>query len=171
MDGLVHIYAGEGKGKTTAAIGICTRISGWGKKAAFYEFLKGSDTGEAKALSKLGVKFYCPVKEEKFVFAMNLREKEICALRQKETLLKAQKEMQLYDLVVLDEALSAIEAGVLDVDCLISAINNKPPKTELVLTGRQIPPQLMPYADYVSVINAVKHPYDKGIAARQGIEY
>lgn len=171
MKGLIHIYAGEGKGKTTAAIGICTRHSGYGKKAAFYEFLKGSATGEAIALPMLGVNFYCPCESEKFVFAMTEAEKEKCALRQVETLCKASAEMHLYSLVVLDEVLSAIEVGLLSLKDIIKVISDKPQGTELVLTGRQIPQQLLQYADYVSVINAVKHPYTNGISAREGIEY
>ena len=62
--GMVHIYTGDGKGKTTAAVGLCTRAAGHGKKAAFYEFLKGAKTGEAKSLAALGVEFYCPVERE-----------------------------------------------------------------------------------------------------------
>ena len=68
--GMVHIYTGDGKGKTTAAVGLCTRAAGHGKKAAFYEFLKGAKTGEAKSLAALGVEFYCPVEREKFTWTM-----------------------------------------------------------------------------------------------------
>ena len=73
--GMVHIYTGDGKGKTTAAVGLCTRAAGHGKKAAFYEFLKGAKTGEAKSLAALGVEFYCPVEREKFTWTMTEEEK------------------------------------------------------------------------------------------------
>ena len=75
MMGMVHIYTGDGKGKTTAAVGLCTRAAGHGKKAAFYEFLKGAKTGEAKSLAALGVEFYCPVEREKFTWTMTETEK------------------------------------------------------------------------------------------------
>lgn len=171
VNGLVHVYAGDGKGKTTAAIGLCTRISGYGKKAAFYEFLKGNGTGEAKALPMLGVEFYCPIESEKFVFTMSPDEKLACVNRQIATLNKALTDMKRFDLIVLDEVLSAIEVGVLDVYLLIELIKLKPLATELVLTGRVIPDEVAPYADYISVITSVKHPYNEGVVAREGIEY
>ena len=76
---MVHIYTGDGKGKTTAAVGLCTRAAGHGKKAAFYEFLKGAKTGEAKSLAALGVEFYCPVEREKFTWTMTEEEKRNAA--------------------------------------------------------------------------------------------
>lgn len=79
--GMVHIYTGDGKGKTTAAVGLCTRAAGHGKKAAFYEFLKGAKTGEAKSLAALGVEFYCPVEREKFTWTMTEEEKAECRVR------------------------------------------------------------------------------------------
>ena len=84
--GMVHIYTGDGKGKTTAAVGLCTRAAGHGKKAAFYEFLKGAKTGEAKSLAALGVEFYCPVEREKFTWTMTETEKAECRARQADTL-------------------------------------------------------------------------------------
>ena len=101
MMGMVHIYTGDGKGKTTAAVGLCTRAAGHGKKAAFYEFLKGAKTGEAKSLAALGVEFYCPVEREKFTWTMTEEEKAECRVRQADTLARAAAHMAEYDLVVL----------------------------------------------------------------------
>ncbi len=113
--GMVHIYTGDGKGKTTAAVGLCTRAAGHGKKAAFYEFLKGAKTGEAKSLAALGVEFYCPVEREKFTWTMTETEKAECRARQADTLARAAAHMAEYDLVVLDEVLCAVNAGMLSL--------------------------------------------------------
>ena len=148
MMGMVHIYTGDGKGKTTAAVGLCTRAAGHGKKAAFYEFLKGAKTGEAKSLAALGVEFYCP-------------------------LARAAAHMAEYDLVVLDEVLCAVNAGMLSLADVLRTVREKAPNTELVLTGRGAPEELIALADYVSVIEARKHPFADGArtAAREGVAY
>ena len=149
--GMVHIYTGDGKGKTTAAVGLCTRAAGHGKKAAFYEFLKGAKTGEAKSLAALGVEFYCLA----------------------DTLARAAAHMAEYDLVVLDEVLCAVNAGMLSLADVLRTVREKAPNTELVLTGRGAPEELIALADYVSVIEARKHPFADGArtAAREGVEY
>ena len=103
MMGMVHIYTGDGKGKTTAAVGLCTRAAGHGKKAAFYEFLKGAKTGEAKSLAALGVEFTARLEREKFTWTMTEEEKAECRARQADTLARAAAHMAEYDLVVLDE--------------------------------------------------------------------
>ena len=173
MMGLVHIYTGDGKGKTTAAVGLCTRAAGHGKKAAFYEFLKGAKTGEAKSLAALGVEFYCPVEREKFTWTMTEEEKAECRVRQADTLARAAAHMAEYDLVVLDEVLCAVNAGMLSLADVLRTVREKAPNTELVLTGRGAPEELIALADYVSVIEARKHPFADGArtAAREGVEY
>lgn len=133
--GMVHIYTGDGKGKTTAAVGLCTRAAGHGKKAAFYEFLKGAKTGEAKSLAALGVEFYCPVEREKFTWTMTEEEKAECRVRQADTLARAAAHMAEYDLVVLDEVLCAVNAGMLSLADVLRTVREKAPNTELVLTG------------------------------------
>ncbi len=134
--GMVHIYTGDGKGKTTAAVGLCTRAAGHGKKAAFYEFLKGAKTGEAKSLAALGVEFYCPVEREKFTWTMTETEKAECRARQADTLARAAAHMAEYDLVVLDEVLCAVNAGCCLWRMCQRTVREKAPITELVLTGR-----------------------------------
>lgn len=173
MMGMVHIYTGEGKGKTTAAVGLCARAVGHGKRAAFYEFLKGAKTGEAKSLAALGVDFYCPVEREKFTWTMTEAEREECRARQADTLARAAEHMAEYDLVVLDEVLCAVNAGMLPLEKVLRAVREKAPETELVLTGRGAPEELIVMADYVSVIEARKHPFaaDTHTAAREGVEY
>lgn len=173
MMGMVHIYTGDGKGKTTAAVGLCARAAGHGKKAAFYEFLKGAQTGEAKSLAALGVDFYCPVQREKFTWTMTDAEKAECRARQTDTLARAAAHMAQYDVVVLDEVLCAVKAGMLSLEDVVRAVREKAPGTELVLTGRGAPEELIALADYVSVIEARKHPFaaDARAAAREGVEY
>ena len=170
--GMVHIYTGDGKGKTTAAVGLCTRAAGHGKKAAFYEFLKGAKTGEAKSLAALGVEFYCPVEREKFTWTMTETEKAECRARQADTLARAAAHMAEYDLVVLDEVLCAVNAGMLSLADVLRTVREKAPNTELVLTGRGAPEELIALADYVSVIEARKHPFADGArtAAREGVD-
>ncbi len=170
---MVHIYTGDGKGKTTAAVGLCARAAGSGLKTAFYEFLKSGGTGEEKSLRALGTDFYCPVPDEKFTWEMNDAEKEECRRRQNETLRHACEHMAEYDLVVLDEVLCALNTGMLPLNELLRAVRQRPPETELVLTGRGAPQELIALGDYVSVIQAVRHPFDcePPIAARRGIEY
>lgn len=166
MMGMVHIYTGDGKGKTTAAVGLCTRAAGHGKKAAFYEFLKGAKTGEAKSLAALGVEFYCPVEREKFTWTMTEEEKAECRVRQADTLARAAAHMAEYDLVVLDEVLCAVNAGMLSLADVLRTVREKAPNTELVLTGRGAPEELIALADYVSVIEARKHPFGRRRAHR-----
>ncbi len=170
---MVHIYTGDGKGKTTAAVGLCARAAGSGMKTAFYEFLKSGGTGEEKSLRALGTDFYCPVQNEKFTWEMNDAEKAECHRRQSETLRCACEHMAQYDLVVLDEVLCALNTGMLDREEVLRAVREKAPETELVLTGRGAPQELIELADYVSVIEARRHPFDSEnpVAARKGIEY
>lgn len=171
--GLVHLYTGDGKGKTTAAIGLCVRAAGHGQSVAFYEFLKGSQTGEAAGLARLGVRFDCPVESEKFTWTMTDTERAECRARQADTLARAVRTMAQYDLVVLDEVICAVTAGMLPLEDVVRAVRQKAPHTELVLTGRGAPEELIALADYVSVIEARKHPYDTGVCtqARPGVEY
>ena len=138
-----------------------SRAAGHGKKAAFYEFLKGAKTGEAKSLAALGVEFYCPVEREKFTWTMTEEEKAECRVRQADTLARAAAHMAEYDLVVLDEVLCAVNAGMLSLADVLRTVREKAPNTELVLTGRGAPEELIALADYVSVIEARQHPIQK----------
>ncbi len=162
MMGMVHIYTGDGKGKTTAAVAFAPGPRATVKKPRSYEFLKGAKTGEAKSLAALGVEFLLPVEREKFTWTMTETEKAECRARQADTLARAAAHMAEYDLVVLDEVLCAVNAGMLSLADVLRTVREKAPNTELVLTGRGAPEELIALADYVSVIEARKHPFADG---------
>lgn len=174
MKGLTHIYTGNGKGKTTCAVGLGIRAYGRGFKVLMVQFLKGADTGELAALAKLepGFKVYRGKEVKKFTWNMN--EEELKELRKsmQEVFDFAVREASggHWDMLILDEILGSISSGLVDVKDVACFIRNKPQHMELILTGRNAPDELVQIADYVSEIKKVKHPYERGIPAREGIE-
>ena len=171
--GLVHIYCGEGKGKTTCAVGLTVRACGYGLKVLFMQFLKSGDSSELKVLRSLdGVEVLGTKPIKKFSFQMTEEEKEqtreLNAKQLRDMCEKLDREH--YDMLVLDEVLGAIEAGLLDNQLVVDFLKHRPQQLEVVLTGRYPTQELEELADYVSRIDKVKHPYDKGIPARAGIE-
>lgn len=167
--GLVHIYTGDGKGKTTAATGLAVRCAGFGGKVVFYRFLKACESSELKALAKLGIYVKSPASSKKFYFQMTEDEKQLAKNEIASALDNIYSEK--CDLLVLDEIICALDLGIIKKERLTDVITAKPPETELVLTGRNAPDYLLGYADYVSEIKCIKHPYDKGVSARPGIEF
>lgn len=170
--GLIHIYCGDGKGKTTAALGLAVRASGRGYKVLFVQFLKTQETGELSVLDKLGITVIRGKEGYSFSFNMADEEKAICRAVQDENLKRAIAlcRSQDVDLLVLDEALGALEKNLVDRELLIEFLKTKPAGLEVVLTGRNPDRALLPIADYISEIKKVKHPFDSGINAREGIE-
>lgn len=171
--GLVHIYCGEGKGKTTCAVGLTVRASGYGLKVLFMQFLKSGNSSELKVLRSLPnvtVENTRPV--TKFSFQMTEEEKKEIRELDARQFAKVAEELKTgkYDIFVLDECLGAIQAGLFDESLIADFIKNKPEGIEVVLTGRYPSDTLVGLADYVSRIDKVKHPYDRGIKARAGIE-
>lgn len=171
--GLIHIYTGDGKGKTSAAVGACVRAAGHGWRILFVQFLKGSFTGELIPLEKLGVSVCRTEDVKKFVFQMD--EKELARCREDhsrcfQTAADALRSGE-YDLVVLDEVIGAVGLGLIDEEALVALLKEKQPKTEVILTGRGASDKLKKTADYLSEIRMEKHPYEQGIPARAGIEY
>lgn len=171
--GLIEIYCGDGKGKTTAALGLLLRASGRNLKVILCQFLKGWETGELKTLPLLpGVEVYRAQGITKFSFQMSPEEKARVRQDHDELLAKVIglcKEKKA-DVLVLDEALCACSTGLLDEAKLLHFLKTKPAGLEVVLTGRNPSKALLEVADYVSEICKRKHPYDKGIIAREGIE-
>lgn len=175
MKGLVHIYTGDGKGKTSAALGLGVRACGRGLKVLMVQFLKGAPTGEMVSLKALEPDFvlYRGTETKKFTWEMNAEEKAQTVLEQRSIFEYAVNTVAggQWNLLILDEALGAISSGMLDKEAIMEFIKDKPENLELVLTGRGATPELMELADYVSEIKAVKHPAKKGIMARKGIEF
>ena len=173
MKGLIHIYCGDGKGKTTAATGLAVRAAGCGMKVLLVQFLKGQETGELRALAHIpGITVLRGKASEKFTFQMDERElQQTYDLNTKNLLtVVEQARAGAYDLLVLDEVMGALSCQLIDEDLLRSLVEQKPERLELVMTGRNPPDWLIEAADYVSEIKKVKHPYDRGVSARRGIE-
>ena len=167
--GLLHLYYGDGKGKTTAAMGLALRALGSGKMVVVLQFLKGSKSGEVPLLEQLGAKIYRGKAGQKFVFQMN--EEEKAATRQLQNANLAAAAADEADLLILDEAGSAWELDMVDKALLQKAVLARPAGQECVLTAHAAPQWMLDAADYVTEMKCRRHPYQKGIAARQGIEY
>ncbi|MCI6944204.1 MAG: cob(I)yrinic acid a,c-diamide adenosyltransferase [Faecalibacterium sp.] len=167
--GLLHLYYGDGKGKTTAAMGLALRALGSGKKVVVLQFLKGGQSGEIPLLEQLGAKIYRGKAGQKFVFQMNEAEKAATRDLQNRNLSAAMTEDA--DLLVLDEAGSAWELDMVDKALLQKAVLARPAAQECVLTAHAAPRWMLDAADYVTEMKCCRHPYQKGIAARKGIEY
>ena len=166
--GLVHLYYGDGKGKTTAAMGLALRALGSGKKVVVLQFLKGGQSGEIPLLEQLGAKIYRGKAGQKFVFQMNEAEKAATRDLQNRNLAAAMTEDA--DLLVLDEAGSAWELDMVDKALLQKAVLARPAAQECVLTAHAAPRWMLDAAGYVTEMKCYRHPYQKGIAARTGIE-
>ena len=174
MRGCVHIYCGDGKGKTSSAVGLAVRASGRGKKVLIVRFLKTEDSGEVEVLRKIpGITVTPCDRTFGFVFRMNEEQKrEAGAYFQSrfETAVKTAVEDGV-DLLVLDEILASCNYGMVREDDVAEFLRNRPAEMEVVLTGRDPSDRLIALADYVSEIKMVKHPYTQRIGAREGIEY
>ena len=171
--GLVHIYCGDGKGKTTTGMGLCTRAAGYGLKVLIYQFMKDNLTSERKVLEALpNVTFIDGLDREKFSFRMTEEEKKerraFYNRRLQEVTRKAAAEG--FDVLFLDESIYTVRAGLLDEDLLVHFLETKPEGLEVILTGQNPSSKLIALADYVSEIRKIRHPFDEGVPARRGIE-
>ncbi|NDL68346.1 cob(I)yrinic acid a,c-diamide adenosyltransferase [Anaerotalea alkaliphila] len=171
--GLIHIYCGDGKGKTTASIGLAVRAAGRDLKVVFAQFLKSAPTGELKILAAIPQVTHLRGDENcTFSFGMDAEQRSKCYASHAAVLNQsiALCEKGLVDVLVLDEIIGAYNSGLVDKERLLYFIKNKPESVEVVLTGRNPCRELIALGDYVSEIKNVKHPYDAGIPARTGIE-
>ena len=163
---MIHLIEGDGKGKTSAAVGMCVRAAGHDWNVLFIQFLKDDSSGEIKPLQRLGVKtLHSPVNYG-FLFQMNEEQKQETAYEYRKMIKEATSSDA--QLIVLDEVVHAVNFGLLTKDEIEQLLNKD---TEIVLTGRDAPKWLKDLSDYVSDINKVKHPYNQGIQARVGSEY
>ena len=172
--GLIHLYTGEGKGKTTVALGLLLRAYGRGMRVVLVQFLKGRDTGELHVLDSLpGVTVFRYSHEFGFYESANEQGKAEMIKHNNANLTEACRlaNEELCDLLVLDEICAAYNNGAIDTALADKLILNKPCGLELVLTGRNAPQHFIDAADYVTELRKRKHPYDNGIAAREGIEF
>lgn len=171
--GLVHLYHGDGKGKTTAALGLTIRAAGSGFRVTFVQFLKNQPTGELTVLSGMENVSVLRGKEGgAFSFTMSDEDKEKTKLLHTENLNAAIALVTRgdCDMLVLDEVVGAYARDLIDKEAFEAFVFNKPEQLELVMTGRNPAQWMIDCADYVSEIKKIKHPYDEGIPARIGIE-
>ena len=169
---MVQIYTGDGKGKTTAAVGLCVRVASAGLRVLFVQFLKSGTSSELDGLKKLGVTV--PLGRPFPGFADPSDSAGMERLRENQTALfeESVQQAQQYDLVVLDEVLVAAGMGLVPEERLLSLAAQQGQDRELVFTGRGATDRLMEAADYVSEVVMHRHPYvTKGLQARKGIEY
>lgn len=169
--GLLHIYTGEGKGKTTAALGLALRAWGHNMRVCVVQFMKkGEDYGEIRGLRKMGVEVF------QFGSGRMVVEDKVC----QEDIECARRAMDFcrdvlccteYDLIILDEVNVAIYFGLVSCDEVIGMLRKRQPGVEVVCTGRNAPEKLRQEADLVTIMAIEKHPYDEGVGARKGIEY
>jgi cob(I)alamin adenosyltransferase len=170
--GTVHVYTGDGKGKTTAALGQALRASGHGLKVIVLQFMKGEiKYGELEAVKNIpgftieqyGLPSFVdkdnPSREDRGLANQGLK-------RAKEVIRSGE-----YDIVVLDEANIALDYGLLNLKDLMEVITKRPLRVDIVLTGRYAPKEVIELADLVTEMREVKHHYQKGVQAREGIEY
>lgn len=171
---MIQIYYGDGKGKTSAAVGVAVRAAGRGMKILFVQFLKSEDSGERKILSEIeGISLSpCPV-ELDFTYNMTNTQKAQASKIFREMFERAVKTALVfnYNVLILDEVFSAIETGMLSESEVYNFLTDAPSKLEIVLTGRNPSKKFIDIADYVSKIVKEKHPFDSGVKARPGIEY
>lgn len=169
-----HIYYGDGKGKTTAAIGLAVRAAGSKMKVLFVQFLKTEFSGERHILSHTEnvTLTFCPL-ELKFTFDMDDKEKAQAAKIFKGIFDNAVTTAltEKYDMVVLDEVFEAINTHMLSESEVYEFITNAPSSMEIVMTGHNPPQKFMDCADYITEFKKIKHPYDRGITGRIGIEF
>ena len=172
--GCVHIYCGDGKGKTTAATGLAVRAAGCGMKVLFARFLKNENSGELSILDSVPEIEVLHL-ERSYGFFNTLTDEEKEEVRQMYgqlwDLIKEKISGGQFQMLVIDEFMAAYRYGLIGREEALDLLTGKPEALELVLTGRNPGPELTELADYVSEIRKVKHPFDHGIMARRGIEY
>lgn len=171
--GLVIIYTGEGKGKTTAALGLALRAAGYKKKVLIVQFGKASYSGEQGIVERMPeIKIVQGGRGFMGILGDRLpKEEHQKATEEAFSLLKQEIEDGDWDIIIADELVGTLYAGLLKEKEVLSLIHNKPEKLDLVLTGRGATPSLIEAADLVTEMKKIKHPFEKGFTAKKGVDY
>ena len=174
-DGLVIVYTGNGKGKTTAALGMALRATGYDHKICMIQFIKGSwHYGEMDSVEKLGPNFELIAVGKGFVGIIDDKSPKEEHEKVAQEAIKITKEKiasKKYDLIVLDEINYAVNLDLIKAEDVIELIKNKPENLNLVLTGNHVKPEIIEIADLVTEMKEIKHPYQLGINAKKGIDF
>lgn len=173
MKGLVHIYEGTGKGKSTAGVGLAVRCAGCGFDVVYSQFLKDGTSGEMEILHKIpNIKVM--VEEKHFPFSFLMTEEQKSEATEYYTRLFDEVTSYAVEhncrLLVMDELLDLCNAGLIDTKKVVDFLKNRPEELEVVMTGRNPKQELVDLADYITKMEKVKHPFEQGIPARKGIE-
>lgn len=170
--GLVQVYTGDGKGKTTAAIGLAMRAIGKGLKVLMVQFLKGRAYGEVETARRLADDFTLVQSGlDSFVEKGEPSEEDLRLAHEGLELARKAIASGEYDIVILDEVNVAVELGVLELEEVLPLLDGKPDTVELVLTGRYAPKEFCDRADLITEMKNIRHCYDRGVKLREGIEY
>jgi len=176
--GLVQIYTGDGKGKTTAAFGLALRAAGQGNKVLIYQFLKppSLDIGERFALQLGAVRIRVESLDVPWDMFKSFNDKKAIARMQNEIgevlgRIAETAEKRFYDLIILDEIVFCVSKGLAELEDIKNIIDKRDQHVEIVLTGRGAGEELIALADLVTEMKKIKHPFDKGINGRRGIEF
>jgi cob(I)alamin adenosyltransferase len=170
--GLIQVYTGDGKGKTTGALGLALRAAGQGFKVGIVQFLKGRETGESRAVARLAPEVTLRYFGRPGL--VNLRAPAAADLAAVQEAWDAARRVLAegeHDLVILDEINLALTHNLVPLEEALEVLRRRPPWVEVVLTGRQAPPELVAAADLVTEMRPVKHYYQAGVKARRGIEW
>lgn len=175
--GFVQIYTGDGKGKTTAAFGLALRAAGHGNQVLIYQFLKPAslDLGERKSIAHIE-NITLKTLDEPWDMAASPKDKDACermrqAVREAIAKVTAWAQDRVYDVIILDEIVFCVKSKLASLEDIQKLIERKEKRVELVMTGRGADKKLIALADLVTNMKEVKHPYEKGTKAREGIEY
>lgn len=171
--GLTHVYCGDGKGKTTAAVGLAARFAAYNNNIIFCRFMKTAESGELESLKNLGVQVLSPEDSPKgFSWTLSAEELSLVKIANDRLLQMAidicrQSETGL---LILDEIVGAVHKKLAEEKKLLDFLDDRPPLWEIVMTGRNPTGELLKRADYVTKMEKIKHPFDTGVESRVGIE-
>jgi cob(I)alamin adenosyltransferase len=170
--GKVHVITGPGKGKTTAAFGLALRAAGQGLRVCIIQFMKsGETTGEVRAAKRVKGMQVRQFGTGRIIGPKGPSAKDIAFAKEAIEYARAKALRKSCDVLVLDEVNMAVSLGLLSAQEVLDFIRSSGGGVEVVLTGRNAPPEFLEVADYVSYIDKMKHPYDKGVRARRGVEW
>ena len=172
--GLIHVYYGDGKGKTTAAAGLALRAAGCGEQVIFAQFMKGNESGELSAMERIK-EIELLRNSKNYGFYKNMNDEDKCEItwEHNEILKEIMRKIKAggYGMVILDEITYPYKLNLIEKCEVERLIKEKPSSLELVLTGREPDELFLEYADYITQMKCIRHPYEKGIPARRGVEF